>query len=522
MLPMVKPLRQQPPARFAATVVFVLVMATAAARAVALPLWFDEIATFHLSSLGSWAELQQALLAAADAQPPLIFFLTKTSLAVIGSRELATRLPALLGFAVFLSSLYVFLAPRAGAVHAVSAMLFAALSWGFGFSHEGRPYGLLIGLSALVFLAWTRVDEETQRGGRLAFFALAVGLLVSTHYYAVVLLAGVGVGEVVRSWRRRRLDAPVAAILCLAPALLLPYLPFVAAVRQAYEGAFFSRAAPEDLYGFYVFLLAPAFFPLLAAMVAGGVVGALFERESPKAQIERGSSLALHERAAAFMLAATPMVYVGLAYATDGAFTYRYAIGSLSGVAIVFGDTLYNWIGPRRIPAWTLCGALLIGFGVTRMPALLLPWSGSGDMAELEAELGRLDQVVAESEEAILAASPHTFLQYAFYSAPELRRRMQYASLPSEALELLDTDSAERALANLAPWAGLAVSDPERFLHGDRSYWIAETRGHRFDWITKKLRSEEAGLKTAAEMKRWRLLYCCRYEESDARAGTSR
>ena len=507
-----KPPSPQSSARIAAVAVFALIMATACARAHALPLWFDEIATFHLSSLGSWAELRQALLGAADAQPPLLFFLTKASLAVVDSRELGARLPALAGFGLFLVALYGILAPRAGSLHAVSAMLFAALSWGFGFSHEGRPYGLLMGWSALVLLAWMRLADESDvgpRGGRLALFAAAVALLVSTHYYAVIMLAGVGVGEIVRSWRRLRVDWAVAPILCLAPALLLPYLPFVTEVRAAYEGAFFSRAAPEDLYGFYVVLLAPAFFPLLAAFVVAGIAGALFERESPNTQIERGSSLAPHERAAALALAAAPMLYVGLAHAADGAFTYRYAIGSLAGMAVVFGDLLYNWIGPRRIPAWTLCTGLLVGFGVTRMPALLLPWSDSGEMATLRAELDRLQQVTAESEEPILAASPHTYLQYAYYGPPPLRQRLRYASLPAEALELLDTDSAERALANLAPWAGLAVSEPSAFLTGDRSFWIAETRGHRFDWITKKLRSENAGLVTKAETKRWRLLHCC-------------
>lgn len=458
-------------------------------EAASRPLWYDELATYYVSGAPTAGAVFDALRGAADAQPPVLFFLTRGLRAVFGDSELAVRGQALLGFGLMLGCLFALARRRAPAVYALAAMLFAALTWGFDYAREARPYGLVMGFCALALLLWDlATDGRERRAGLLPGLAATLVLLLSCHYYAVLLLVPLGAGELVRTLRRRALDWPVWAALCSPPLVLVLYLPFIRAVRAAYQENFFSPAEWMDSWGFYLVLLDPAFLSLIAAMAAAGIVGWKWDSAPPGDDpSKRGSLYEPPLRAAVLTLALIPLVYVGLAMASTGAFVYRYALAALVGVTLVFVDVLHNQFGARTKAVGALCATLAVAFMGLRLAPAAQSFAGGGELRELKEDLAAIERATANDSAPVAVSAPQAFAQYAHYASPQLRARLEYWADPALAVKYVETDSGELALCNLAPWAGLQVGRYDENGENRESFYLAEVRGHKHDWITAEL-----------------------------------
>lgn len=466
------------------------ILGAAAMDAASLPLWFDELATYSISGVPTAGAVFEALRGAADAQPPVLYFLTRALRACFGNSELAVRGQALLGFGLMLGCLYALVRRRAPAAYGLAAMLFPAMTWGFDYAHEARPYALVMGFCALALLLWDLLtDGRKGRTGLLFGLAVTLVLLLSSHYYAVLLLIPLGVGELVRSVRRLRVDWPVWLALVLPLGVLGFYLPFIEAVRVAYQENFFSRADWLDSWGFYLVLLAPAFLSLIAAMAAAGIVGWRWDR-APRGDdpAKRGSLYEPPLRAAVLTLAVIPLFYVGLAIASTGAFVYRYPLAALVGVTLVFVDVIHNQYGRGRTKAvGALCAVLMVAFVGLRLAPAAQGLASGGELRELKEYLSAIERETANDPAPVAVSAPQAFAQYAHYASPQLRARLEYWADPTLAVEYLKTDSAELSLRNLAPWAGLQVGRYDHSEGNTEGFYLAEVRGHKYDWITGEL-----------------------------------
>lgn len=483
---------------------------SAVLNAIARPLWFDELATYYLANLPNLPALFEALRSSADAQPPLIFLVTRVSHALFGGGELATRLPSIAAFGLMSWALCDFVRRRMSLGYGIAAMLFAWMSWGYEYAYEARPYALVMALVGLSLLFWSRAAERSHRRGLLlAGLAISLVLLLSSHYYAGLLLTALGVGELVRTVRRKAIDWSIWAILGLAPFVLVLYAPFIRAVTGSYAKGFFSPPEWFDIYGFYLILLLPAFIPATIALIVAGFVAWRYCPRQAPGVVERAQTLEVHERAAVFALAAMPLLYVLFALAVTGAFVYRYALGALFGVSVVFADVVCSWLGARRLAVWSLCGVLCAGFVVLRVAPAVSGLVVPGERQEILAELAAIELLTAESSAPIAVSSPHDFFQYSHYASPVLRGRLMYLADPVLALEGIQTDSAEWALMNVAPWAGLRVEDFQRFRGAGEPFYLAQRKRHRFDWIVPKLEHTGGGLAVVRDTTERRLLLCC-------------
>ena len=74
--------------RWIVTDVFAAGFLFAIANAALAPFWFDELLTFHVSRLGSPAEIWAALEQIADGQPALSYLLTACSQMLLGENEI--------------------------------------------------------------------------------------------------------------------------------------------------------------------------------------------------------------------------------------------------------------------------------------------------------------------------------------------------------------------------------------------------------------------------------------------------
>jgi 4-amino-4-deoxy-L-arabinose transferase-like glycosyltransferase len=210
-------------------------------------LWNDEFLSFYTDRVATFREVILVQLHhPISLDPPTYHLLSHLSMDLIGHNAMALRLPALAGFLLFQLSLFYFVRRIAGDRSAIIAMAVPVLTASFRYSVEGRPYGLLLGLYALSLLCWqvaTQYDDSptgTLRPSRilpLIGLSLSIALAITSHYFGILILIPVCLGELSRILVRKRFDFGVLTSLALGLAsvgLILPFQHALMAYRQHY------------------------------------------------------------------------------------------------------------------------------------------------------------------------------------------------------------------------------------------------------------------------------------------------
>lgn len=161
--------------------------------------WEDEFFTYYLSRTSSWHELLQALATGADQHPPSFYYLTHLSTTVFGSSHITVRLPAILGFWLLCICLYEIVRDLTTPAWAAVAMFFPLATEFYNYASEARGYGLMAGFAALAVLSWLRLAEHRQRTVYVPLLAVALVAAVASHYYAVLIVIPLALGELVKT-----------------------------------------------------------------------------------------------------------------------------------------------------------------------------------------------------------------------------------------------------------------------------------------------------------------------------------
>jgi 4-amino-4-deoxy-L-arabinose transferase-like glycosyltransferase len=203
-------------------------------------LWKDEFLSFYTDGVATFRQvLLVQLHHPISLDPPTYHLLSHLSMDLIGRNAIALRLPALAGFLLFQLCIFFSVRRLAGNRAAVIASALPLLTASFRYSAEGRPYGLLLGLYALSLLCW---QIATQDGTRSRIFpliglTLSIALAITSHYFGVLILFPVSLGELARILTRKRFDLGVLASLILgltSVALILPFQKALMVYRQHY------------------------------------------------------------------------------------------------------------------------------------------------------------------------------------------------------------------------------------------------------------------------------------------------
>jgi mannosyltransferase len=158
--------------------------------------WYDEAFTpIHVLHPSLWATLRSVVH--TENSPPLWYLLAWADSRVLGTGEIALRLPsALAGIATVPVAWAIGrelegraaqsrLTRRAALICAALVAVNPLFVW---YSQEARVYGLFVLTAALAMLIFLRAERDpTPR--RMAAFAAAGALVLLTHYFAVFLLA---------------------------------------------------------------------------------------------------------------------------------------------------------------------------------------------------------------------------------------------------------------------------------------------------------------------------------------------
>ena len=205
-------------------------------------LWKDEFLSFYSDGVATFKQvLLVQLHHPISLDPPTYHLLSHLCMDLLGRNAIALRLPALAGFLLFQLCLYFFVRHLAGNRAAVIAAALPLLTASFHYSLEGRPYGLLLGLYALSLLCWqvATQDDNSPRSRILPLIGLtlSIALAITSHYFGVLILIPVSIGELTRILIRKRLDYGVLAALTLglaSVALILPFQKALMVYRQHY------------------------------------------------------------------------------------------------------------------------------------------------------------------------------------------------------------------------------------------------------------------------------------------------
>jgi len=206
-------------------------------------MWNDEFLSFYSDGVATFKQVILVQLHyPISLDPPTYHLLSHLCMDILGRNAIALRLPALAGFLLFQLCLFFFVRRLAGSRSAIIAMAVPLLTASFRYSVEGRPYGLLLGLYALSLLCWqiaTLDDPPTPRSRILPLtgLTLSIALAITSHYFGVLILIPVSLGELSRIITRKRLDFGVITALALGLASVVLILPFQHALmvyRQHY------------------------------------------------------------------------------------------------------------------------------------------------------------------------------------------------------------------------------------------------------------------------------------------------
>lgn len=450
------------------------------------PLWYDELFTFHLSRLPSPAAIWQALANGLDQQPFPYFVAHHAAFRLLGEGAAATRLPEILGFALLTAGVFGFVSHRAGAVCGALAAVACWMTEARHYATEARPYALLAGFTALSFLCWQRATDPERRVRWLVALAASLAAAVSSHYYAVLVLAPLGAGELCRTLLRRRLDPAVwlafgGAALPIA-IFLLPILGSLARLR----GSFWSPPSPSFPFEFYGWLLEPAALPLAATLIGVGLWLAL-GRPGREAAAAREATAPVHELVAAVTLALLPFLGLALALLATNALNERYVLPAVVGLAILFGfGARAATARPGLLLAWLV---LLLGVFAVRQ-TLVARWVHQDRDRHAHVTVAAADD---EPELPIVVQDPLLFLEYAKNVPSPLADRLRYLASPEEQRAYTGFSNVDPGLLLLREYAPIAVLPAAQFLSEHEQFYVLWTPG-RFGWILQKLAAEGARL----------------------------
>ncbi len=337
------------------------------------PLWLDEALSVNIASL-PLGEITDALR--RDGHPPLYYVALHGWMEVFGTGDVAVR--ALSGVVAVATLPLAYLAGRRRGGHLLGWLVvtvLAASPYALRYATETRMYSLVI---LLVFAGYLLLDDVVRRGrgGWWRWLGLVVvtAALLYSHYWAMWLLAAVGVVLVWEAWRgapeaRPRALRAIAALVG-GGVLFVPWLPVMveqsahtgtpwaspqrpgaalAATLADFSGGGFRDA---DFFGALLFLLA---------------VLAVFGRGIDRWRIGLDLRSERQFRFEALVLGLTFGLGVGLAFLASSAYASRYAAVFFPLAVLLVAGGLTRFVG-----RWVRFGATLVLLGAFAMGAVFV------------------------------------------------------------------------------------------------------------------------------------------------------
>ena len=440
----------------------------ACGKASSKPFWFDELFSWYVAQLPSLSEIWNALYEGIENHPPLHYFLIHASHGVLGTGELATRLPFIVGFWLALLFVFMFILKRCGSVIAYLSLLFLCLSLSYGYAFEARPYALVLACCSASLLCWQWAIEGRFRRLGLMGLSLSLGVALFSHYYAILLFPPLMMGEAYRSLRSKRVDWSIWISMAVGAAVLLPLVPMMLKHRE-YSEFFWAKPTRER------FLEVINWFfhdPILVYFcIVGFLIGVLKRGHSQAVNKKNRSAtwnIPSHELVAMMTLLLLPIIGFVFAKLVTHAFNPRYFLPTLIGIALGLAFLYQRLLQDRVLVTAVLLVSLL---------SIFIYGQAVDAQGFVSKKIDILGRRLAQSLNAtgdqgpIVISDGVKFLEYLHYAPPDLKSRLCYLIDPS-AVRQKGVDTVERSLNELRKKVPMCVEDYRSFLSSHDHFYL--------------------------------------------------
>jgi hypothetical protein len=317
-------------------------------------------------------------------------------------------------------------------------------------------------------MSWQSVTLNERRGLWLLSLTVGLAATVSFHYYGVLILFPLVLGELFRSVTLKRIDIPVWVTFALGMSPLLLFLPLIhQALTQS--GSFWSRAHWGAIPTFYSDLLGPAVVPIIAALVAWSAYPASRLSGASSTREPFVARLPGFELAAAFGFILIPVLAVILGKLVTGAFTSRYALPAIIGFSILIAFSAFRlWRSSEPMMV-----ILVLCFCAAFASKVAKTWKDLGwDIAKEQDAESFLQSHTGEAL-PIVVSDAHLFSLLGHYAPPDLAQRLVYLADPGASRRYLGFDSQEQGMVHLLqPWFHWRVEDYEPYIASHQRFLV--------------------------------------------------
>lgn len=455
---------------------FVLVFSLAHQK----PFWNDELFTFYISRLRNLSDVWNALLTGAEQLPPFFFVITRAASAIFGFGHVFFRLPETLGYWLMCVSLFYLVRVRCSVMYGLIAMAFPLVTASFEYAYEARPYGLVLGLCALALSSWQAASRYRLRVLSLVLLTLSGAAAMSCHYYALLGLLPIVVGECVRCIYRKKIDfGPwIAFALWIVP--LAFFLPLIKAAHS-YSEAFWSKPKWTNTLGFYNTLLTPTALTFAVILIGLGIYH-LARSSQNGDRIRVPGNIPVYEVAAVSAFALVPVLGIFLAKTVTGAFNFRYGLPAVIGLSILVAwssSVLSDQRADIGVALFLMLSALSLANGMRLYLEV-------GDTLNTRVSAYQFLRMEAAGK-PIVIVDPHLFFELS-HDVTQRGSNMQliYFADTTLALKYTNTDTVERGLLALKRLAPLDVRSFGQF-NATHDHFLVYGYPGPFEWLVEDL-----------------------------------
>ncbi len=400
-----------------------------------VPFWYDELFTVRLSGLPTMRALWKALAAGLDFNPPGLYLVTRLARLAPLADPLASRLPALTGFALLMAALFVFLSRRVGPAVATSAVALMGLSnFVERYAIEARAYMPLLGVSACALVCWQSISQMTGRRRRAAAWGLwcTVTIALTLHVWALILPAAILAGELVLTARSKTPRWMVIGALAAAAPVLAMYPSLLSATKTVSLHNIVYAPAVEKLTSAWLDSL-PRLRALVWIAVAVICARVAWRRQDAGVRTQHAEpGLASEEQTVFIVLALSPLVPYLYAWATNGAFMPRYGMFVVIGIGGLLAELLFRACR-RSISTATTVGALASVLLWILLPARM---SSATELPALR--VLRASPMIGDTP--VVLVNPLDVLAVDERAAPQERQALRFVADPALALRYTGAD----------------------------------------------------------------------------------
>ncbi len=451
--------------------------------------WMDEVLQLTIerqpTAAGVWDALHDG---AIQIDPPLLHMTGHYLLQWFGDHVYLARLPSILGFTVMCVALALLVARYAPPLYAAATFFGPYATVLRSRAMDARPYGLLAGASAMVLLCWDGINRSEKKTGWRIGFTISLMIMFASHFYSVLLLLPLAIGEIAKIWLRKKVDWATWGCAALALGTYVIWLPTLISAARMYMSHYYYAAAFSNLYEFYggaiaSFAMAGVLLLLLAALGLAGVRG----------KSEADWRLGDDERILLLVTAGFVLIpvagYAAGVVATHSFVPYYHYIATL-GVIVGVPLVLSTLTGGTRIAGLCLFLALA-GHGLFVTARGL-----SGFVRGVEypyPSSAQLRAITGEERPDIVIPAPAHFLPLHEQNKSDPVDSFLYLFDADKGLKMLGTDTADRLYDRLRRITNARIEPFDEYVAAHPKFYIAvmgPVKGiqeWQFDYLLKQM-----------------------------------